>query len=131
MSHPLMFDPGDPVLARVRTLALALPGAAEKVSHGRPAFYTRRVFAYYGGSVRSGGAWIAHDQALLVLGADLAAREGLRARPEAWLPAYLGPSGWTGLDLGPDTDWDELAELVEESYRCTAPGGLVALLDAR
>ncbi len=68
MAHPRMFDPDDPVLARVRRLALAFPSAAEKVSHGRPTFYTKKVFAYYGGSVRHGaGDWVQHPQAVLVL----------------------------------------------------------------
>lgn len=35
-----MFDETDPLLARVRGIALALPEAGEKVSHGRPAFFT-------------------------------------------------------------------------------------------
>ena len=52
VAHPRMFDDDDPVLARVRTIALALPDAAEKVSHGRPAFFTTKVFAYYGGSLK-------------------------------------------------------------------------------
>ena len=33
---------------------------------------------------------------------------------------YLGVSGWVGLDLDDSTDWDEVAELVETSYRLTA-----------
>ncbi|MCB0910469.1 MAG: MmcQ/YjbR family DNA-binding protein [Propionibacteriaceae bacterium] len=131
MAHPIMFDPADPWLAQVRGIALGLPGAAEKVSHGRPAFHTRKVFAYYGGSIRVDGAWVAHDQAILLLAADLAGQEALRARPNAWIPAYLGPSGWTGLDLGPETDRDELAELVEESFRATAPAALVRELERR
>lgn len=52
MAHPLMFDAGDPLLARLRGIALAMPGAAEKVSHGRPAFFTTKVFAYYGGTTK-------------------------------------------------------------------------------
>ena len=40
MAHNEMFDDGDPLLVRVREIALAFPGAAEKVSHGRPAFTT-------------------------------------------------------------------------------------------
>ena len=50
MEHPRLFDDDDPLLARVRGIALALPEAVEKVSHGRPAFFTRKIFAYYGGS---------------------------------------------------------------------------------
>ena len=31
-----MFDAADPLLARLRQVCLALPDAAEKISHGRP-----------------------------------------------------------------------------------------------
>ena len=37
------------------------------------------------------------------------------------MPAYLGPSGWVGVDLDTDTDWTEIAELLDASYRLTAP----------
>jgi hypothetical protein len=53
----------------------------------------------------------------------------MRALPNAWVPGYLGPYGWTGLDLGPRTDWDDVAGFIEESYRFTAPARLTALLD--
>lgn len=56
MAHPIMFDRDDPLLASVRDLALAFPGADEKVSHGRPAFFTTKVFCYYGGSHKVNGA---------------------------------------------------------------------------
>ena len=39
-----MFDEADPVLGRVRALALAFPDATEKISHGHPAFFTTKVF---------------------------------------------------------------------------------------
>lgn len=129
MAHPRMYDPDDPLLTRVRKIALALPGAAEKESHGRPAFYTRKVFAYYGGSVRLDGVWDQHDQAVIFL-PDPAERPALEADRRFWVPAYLGPSGWLGLDLDADSDFDELAELMEESFRATAPERLIAELDA-
>ena len=66
MTHPIMFDDDDPLLGRIRGLALAFPDAAEKISHGRPAFYTVKVFAYYGGSEKVDGEWRRHDQALMV-----------------------------------------------------------------
>lgn len=128
MPHPQMFDDDDPLLARVRALALALPGAREKVSHGRPAFYTTKVFVYYGGSLKRDGQWVAHPQSVMLYG-DLAGQAALRERADSWVPAYLGVSGWTGVDFGPDTDWDEIADLIEESYRVTAPARLVAELD--
>lgn len=41
MAHALQFDPDDPVLRQLREICPALPSADEKVSHGRPAFFTR------------------------------------------------------------------------------------------
>jgi hypothetical protein len=130
VAHPRMFDPDDPLLARVRALALALPGADEKESHGRPAFFTKKVFAYYGAATRSDGAWVEHGRAVVLLpGAD--ERPALEADPRFWVPAYLGPAGWLGLDLDERTDLGEVAELLEDSFRLTAPARLVAALDHR
>lgn len=124
-----MYDTADPLLARIRSIAFGLPGSSEKESHGRPAFFTKKVFAYYGGSMRVDGEWVAHDQAFVFL-PDPAERPALEADSRFWVPAYLGPSGWLGLDLYDRSDFDEVAELMEESFRVTAPKGLVAELDA-
>lgn len=124
-----MFDDDDPVLARVRELALALPDADEKVSHGRPAFFTKKVFAYYGGSLKVDGEWVQHGQSLVVM-VDPEEREALAEDPRFYVPAYLGPSGWRGFDLG-DLDgdgWSEAAELLDASYRLTAPARSIARL---
>lgn len=130
MAHPEMFDPNDPVLGSVREIALRFPGAAEKVSHGRPTFYTKKVFAYYGGAVRRGaGDWIQHPHSVLVL-IDSDERAALLDDPRTFVPAYLGPTGWLGLDLSPASDFEEVAELVDSSYRNTAPARLVAQLEA-
>jgi predicted DNA-binding protein (MmcQ/YjbR family) len=123
-----MFDDSDPLLERVREIALAFPEAREKVSHGRPAFFTQKVFAYYSGSVKVEGEWVQHPQSVVVQ-ADPAEREALRRMPGAYVPAYLGVAGWTGLDLRQRSDWKLVRELIEDSYRVTAPSRLVALLD--
>ncbi|WP_144793272.1 MmcQ/YjbR family DNA-binding protein [Microbacterium paludicola] len=125
MAHPLMFDSDDPLLARVRSIALALPGAGEKSSHGRPAFFTQKVFCYFGGSVRADGEWVPHDAAVMVR-PDPEDEPALRQDVRFWIPAYLGPSGWLGIDLDDSTDWQEIAELIDASYRVTAPHRLIA-----
>lgn len=130
MPHPQMFADDDPWLARVRRIALALPEADEKISHGRPAFFTQKVFCYFGGSVRSEEEWIAHDAAIMVR-PDPDDEPALRQDPRFWVPAYLGPSGWLGIDLDDETDWQEIAELMDASYRVTAPRRLVRELDSR
>ncbi len=130
MAHPMMFDREDPVLQRLRSICLGLPGADEKVSHGRPNFFTTKVFAIYGGSVKGDHSSGLHGRALLFL-PDEADHAALFGDGRFFLPAYLGPSGWLGLDLpGDEVDWDEVAELVDASYRRTAPTRLVAALDA-
>lgn len=127
MVHEQMFDDDDPVLALVRELALDLPDAAEKVSHGRPAFFTTKVFCYYGGSHKVDGRWVQHPQCVVVL-PDPAEREALLQDDRVYVPAYLGPSGWLGVDVGETTDASEIAELLEDSYRQTAGSRRVARL---
>lgn len=134
MAHPVMYDEADPVYRRVREIALAFPGAGEKVGHGRPMFYTVKVFLYYGGSVKVDGIYVRHDQAILFR-PEPHLVESFAQDVRVFRPAYLGPSGWLGLDLTADpsggTDWSEVAEIVDASYRLTAPRRLVAELDAR
>ncbi|QLQ11381.1 MAG: MmcQ/YjbR family DNA-binding protein [Nocardioidaceae bacterium] len=132
MAHPIMYDEQDPLLARVRELALDLPGAAEKVSHGRPNFFTTKVFAVYGGGRKlAPGKHERHDHALLFF-ADPVELPALDQDENFFSPAYLGPFGWRAVDLDvPGTDWAEITELIETSYRLTAPKKLIAELDAR
>lgn len=155
MAHPKMYDDGDLHFQRVRTLALDLPEAQMKVSHGRPAFFTTTVFAYYGTSVKAAAAggdtplppggrrsgdwegYLQYPRALVIKpeGSDL---DFLEQDPRAFRPAYLGASGWFAIDLsaldpGADDDdegWAEVAEWLEASYRLTAPARCVRALDA-
>jgi predicted DNA-binding protein (MmcQ/YjbR family) len=125
-----MFDDDDPFLEHVRRMAASLPNTGEKVSHGRPAFFTKKVFAYYGGSLKVDGAWIEHSQSIVVQPDDGDGR-ALLEDDRVYVPAYLGPSGWIGIDLDAATDWSEIAELLDASYRLTAPARDIAALDAR
>lgn len=123
-----MFDDDDPILARVRAIASEFPGADEKVSHGRPAMFTKKVFAYYGGSLKVDGEWVQHPHSIVVQ-PDPGDRLALLDDARVYVPAYLGPSGWIGVDLDDNTDWTEVTELLDASYRVTAPARLIAELD--
>ena len=47
-----------------------------------------------------------------------------------FLPAYMGPYGWLGLDFtAAEVDWDEVAELVDASFRLIASRKLIKQLD--
>lgn len=112
-------------LARLRAVAMALPRAAEKLSHGQPNFFIEkgRVFAqfwhdhHHDGAtavmVKTGGP---DEQAMLIA-----------AAPELYYrPAYIGPSGWIAIRTDvPATDWDHIAERVALSWRMIAPRGLL------
>lgn len=117
------------MLARIRKMALSFPGAAEKISLGRPAFYTTKIFVYYGGSVKVDDLWIQHGQSIVVL-LDLAERSALLGDSRGYVPGYLGGYGWIGFDLANgEAGWDEVGELIESSYRGTSSKRLVAELD--
>ena len=126
---PLRFSYSDPLLVRVRELALQLPGAQEKVSVGFPAFYTRKVFVWYGMAVKNAaGVWQHPPSVSLLLPKE--ERQAVLAMPDSFVPGYIGPHGWVGLRLTDDTDWVEVAELIEESFRATASKKLVRMLES-
>jgi hypothetical protein len=125
-----MFDDDDPILAKVRELAMTFPDVDEKISHGRPAFFTKKIFTYYGGSLKVDGVYVQHGQSI-VIAPDDDDRRALLEDPRVFVPAYLGAWGWIGVDLTEDADWSEVRELLDASYRLTAPKRSIAALDAR
>lgn len=129
MSHPIMFDAADPTLARLRAVCLALPESSEKISHGRPVFLAGKVFAVYGSAAAKGMRELPHA---VIVKADPGEHPALLADPRFVVPPYYGPSGWLALDLDrPDTEWDEVAELVATSYRQVALKRMIRALDAQ
>lgn len=132
MPHPIMFRDDDPALAEVRTIALGYPDAFEKVSHGRPAFFVSKMFAMFGGSAKpeKKGEYVQYPQSVLIK-VDDSERRALRQDRRFFYPAYLGPSGWLGLDFTATTsvDWGEVRELVDASFRIVAPTKLIRRLD--
>lgn len=123
-----MFDEDDPILHRLRARALELPSAQEKVSHGRPTFFTTKVFATYGGTVKGDHDSDRWAQSVLVK-PDEDERLALTEDERVFVPAYVGVSGWIGYDLRGRADWGLVGELLDMSYRNTAPKRLVAALE--
>lgn len=51
------------------------------------------------------------------------------AEPERYfVPPYVGQHGWVGFWLDVELDWELVTDLVQKSYRMTAPKRLVAQL---
>lgn len=126
-----MFDDDDPGLPELREIALGYPGAHEKVSHGRPGFFATKMFAVYGGSTKQTGEMTAVNQCVMVK-VEESDRAALQRDERFFYPAYVGVSGWLGLDFTVATvDWNEVRELVDASYRLVAPARFRKELDER
>ena len=111
------------LLDRLRSLCLALPEANESGGVGDPSFKVQdKIFAMQ---------HLVKERMSLWCKAPSGAQNILiNAAPERFfIPPYVGRHGWIGLWLDAVTDWDEVADLVEESYRMTAPKRLCAQLD--
>ena len=131
MTHPLMFDGDDEILAQLRAIALSFPGAQEKVSHGRPVWFTTSQFAMYGGHVKGSHGDTSLERALMFK-PDADHRDLLLGDERFVVPAYEGAYGWLAIALDTwEPSWDEVTELLEESFRMTAPPARIKELDAR
>jgi predicted DNA-binding protein (MmcQ/YjbR family) len=115
-------------LTRLRKLCLALPEAHEVEAWGEPTFRVRnKLFAMHANANNHHGAgrpavWIKAAPG----NQDLMVRT---AADRFFVPPYVGPSGWVGVWLDRDVDWDELAELLRDAYRLSAPKRLLAKLE--
>lgn len=113
-------------LERVRGLCLALPEVVERDSHGSPAWFVRgrRGFVHYVGHHHG-------DRLSFWCAAAPGEQETLIAADgeKFFRPPYVGHRGWLGVRLDVPTDWDEIAEIVTDAYRCVAPKTLVKQLD--
>jgi predicted DNA-binding protein (MmcQ/YjbR family) len=121
-------DADDATLERLRAICLPLPEAAETGGVGSPSFKVRdKIFAMRHPMRLPDG-----DRPSLWCKARPGIQGALtRAAPERFaVPPYVGHRGWIAVYLDGDVDWDELTDLVEESYRMTAPKRLAARLDA-
>ncbi len=117
----------DEVLERLRAICLALPEATEKEAWGQATFRVRnKMFGMYVDNLHHDG------RAALWCKAPMGVQEILvgAAPTRFFVPPYVGRNGWVGVRLTGDIDWDEIADLVADSYRMTAPKRLLARLDA-
>jgi len=111
----------------LRAISLALPETAEKMAWGTvPTFRVRdKIFAQYEVNHHGDGRvalWCKapHGMQEMLVSANA---------ERFFVPPYVGHHGWVGVRLDVAIDWDEVADLVTESYRMTAPKRLAALLD--
>jgi hypothetical protein len=113
-------------------VCLRFPSAEERISHGRPTFRAGRIFAAFGGSEKLRPGEHRQVPSALIFMPDPVDLPALDQDERFFVPAYDGPHGGRAIDLAdPATDWAEIAELVDASYRMVAPRRLIAELDGR
>ena len=119
---------GQPLLARVAELCVALAEAEREDSPPHAAFRVRgRTFAYFVEDHHGDG----------IVGIHAKTRPGenealIDAHPDRYfMPAYLGARGWVGLRLDAgEPDWREVEDVLTESYVQVAPKTLARRLSA-
>ena len=104
----------DPVLARLRRVCLAIPGAEEFVSFGHPGWRVgKKSFAFH--EVYKG-------ETCIVFRAELPDQQALVKSPRFFVAPYIGKKGWVSLRCSSKLDWKEIAALVKESARVNSSG---------
>lgn len=117
----------DRALAEVRAICATFPEVSERLSHGSPAWFVRekRTVAMFVDDHHGDG----------ILGIWCPAHPGVQEEMVAlepdrfFRPPYVGPSGWLGVRLDRDVDWDEVRGILTDSFRKVAPKTLVKQLD--
>lgn len=112
------------IMEALREICLEYPQAAEAEAFGTPTFQiNRKNFAMVNKMDHRMSIWCK---------APAGAQEAyVRSEPEHYFrPPYLGPKGWIGAWVSPETspDWEAIADIIDDSYRLVAPKRLVKLL---
>jgi len=113
----------DDPLEKLRTVCLSLPQAREVPAWGAPTFRVKTMFASYS----DGSQYVPGRQSAWIKALPATQDFLIRADPDRFFaPPYVGPKGWIGVYLDrPDTDWEELEELLWDAWRMSAPKKLV------
>jgi predicted DNA-binding protein (MmcQ/YjbR family) len=126
MSNPASEDPR---LKRVTKLCLALPEAVRAVHGDHADFRVRKkVFAYFLNNHHGDGIVSVCCKSALGENVDRASEDPIRF----YLPAYIGSKGWFGLRIDRGSiNWREVENVLELSYRLTAPKTLARAVEQR
>src|SRR5215813_12749119 len=113
----------DDWLDKLRAICLALPEATEGGGVGNPTFRVRdKIFAMQHPMNGRPSMWCKAPRGFqeMIVGSD---------PDHFFVPPYVGHNGWIGIWLDVELDWDYITDLIETSYRMTAPKRLLKLLN--
>jgi hypothetical protein len=114
------------LIARVRRIALALPGASEKLSHGEPTFFAGGKCFFMVDNDHHGSGHVA-----IWCKAEPGVQSALvdDEPRHFFVPPYVGKAGWVGVRLDSGLEWPNVAALIERAWREVAPKKLRAIAD--
>ena len=107
----------------VREICLTLPDTVETLTWGQPHFRVAdKIFAGLG-----------VDDGVFTLGFKLskAHASSIISDPRFWPAKYVGRHGWVSMEANSIVDWDDIRELIHESYRLIAPKRSVKLWEEK
>ena len=109
-------------LDKVREIALALPEAEERPSHGQPTFFAAgKMFAQFRHDHHGDGRTI-----VAVKTSDAEeARMLIEAAPDRYSRVAYFRAEWVGLALEGDVDWAHVDERIARSWELAAPRRLL------
>jgi predicted DNA-binding protein (MmcQ/YjbR family) len=110
----------------VREIMASLPETEEFVSHSALTFRVRgKIFASY--TINHHG----DERVALNLMAPPGAQAAFtKIAPKAYfVPAYVGPRGWLGVELDKGLSWETVCEHVRDAYEMVAPRELVRAVE--
>ena len=94
------------------------PLATERISHGHPGWFIEKSPQF--------AAFMDHHHGVEWVALWLACSEGARQplldqRPNTYfVPPYFGTRGWVGVRLDESTDWDMVADLIDDAWNAVA-----------
>jgi predicted DNA-binding protein (MmcQ/YjbR family) len=107
---------------QLRAICLSLPETTELETWGDPTFRVcSKIFALFRTGAGRHSVWMKAAPGVqdVLVSVD----------PERFfVPPYVGHNGWIGVRLDVPVDWDELTDLVTDSYRLVAPKRLSAVI---
>jgi predicted DNA-binding protein (MmcQ/YjbR family) len=122
MEHPILdLEPWMHLVGPLREICLALPEAHEGQSFGIPWFRAgKKPFAIFD---------LHEERPNVSFRAAPEARDELVADARCFPTPYMWHNGWVSLYLDGDVDWEEVEELILDSYRLQALKRMLKALD--
>jgi hypothetical protein len=119
VAHPRRYDESNKLIRRLRDICLAFPAVVEKEAWGECTFRVAggKMFAMTDCDHHKSG-----HVAIWIMAPPTVQESLIRSMPDRFFrPPYVGAKGWVGVLLNAHTDWEELAGILRDGYRLSAP----------